>query len=86
MRFMLGALAGFDAAERLPLAEMPELDALMLHRLAELDHKVRTGYAAYDFQGVFQALFNFATVELSAFYFDIRKDSLYCDAPMSPKR
>lgn len=86
MRFMLGALAGFDAAERLPLAEMPELDALMLHRLAELDTRVRAGYAAYDFQGVFRALFDFATGDLSAFYFDIRKDALYCDAPTSPRR
>ncbi len=64
---------------------MPELERWVLHRLAELDHKVRTGYAAYDFQGVFQALFTFATVDLSAFYFDIRKDALYCDGA-SPRR
>jgi isoleucyl-tRNA synthetase len=47
--------------------------------MAELDDKVRAGYAAFDFQGVFSAIFNFATVDLSAFYFDIRKDALYCD-------
>ena len=47
---------------------------------------MREGYAAYDFQGVFQALFQFATVDLSAFYFDIRKDALYCDAADSPRR
>ena len=55
------------------------MERLILHRLAELDEVVRKGYAAYDFQGVFQALFQFATVDLSAFYFDIRKDALYCD-------
>ena len=56
------------------------------HVLAELDHVVRTGYAKYDFQGVFQKLFAFCTTDLSAVYFDIRKDALYCDAPDSPRR
>ncbi len=79
MRFMLGSLTHFKDADRVDPSEMPELERWVLHRLAELDHKVRTGYAAYDFQGVFQALFQFATVDLSAFYFDIRKDALYCD-------
>ncbi|MEM1065652.1 MAG: isoleucine--tRNA ligase [Pseudomonadota bacterium] len=81
MRFMLGNLDGFSEAERVAPEDMPELERWVLHRLAELDHKVRTGYTAYDFQGVFQALFNFATVDLSSFYFDIRKDALYCDGP-----
>ncbi|MFD1158594.1 isoleucine--tRNA ligase [Roseovarius aestuarii] len=85
MRFMLGALAHFNESDRVEPADMPELERWVLHRLAELDHRVRTGYAAYDFQGVFQALFNFATVELSAFYFDIRKDVLYCDGD-TPRR
>ncbi|SMX44140.1 isoleucine--tRNA ligase [Actibacterium lipolyticum] len=86
MRFMLGNLAGFSDAEKVEPADMPELERWVLHRLAELDHKVRTGYAAYDFQGVFQALFNFATVELSSFYFDVRKDALYCDGDDSLER
>lgn len=86
MRFMLGALDGFSEAERIAPAEMPELERWVLHRLAELDARVREGYAAYDFQGVFRALFDFATVDLSAFWFDIRKDALYCDAPGSPRR
>ena len=86
MRFLLGNLAGFDDAERVPLAEMPELERWVLHRLAELDAEVRKGYAAYDFQGVFQKLFTFATTDLSAVYFDIRKDALYCDAPSSQRR
>ena len=86
MRFMLGNLAGFSEAERIDPADMPELERWVLHRLAELDEKVRTGYDAYDFQGVYRALFEFATTDLSAFYFDIRKDALYCDAPDSLRR
>ncbi|MCG6904657.1 MAG: isoleucine--tRNA ligase, partial [Rhodobacter sp.] len=81
LRFMLGNLAEFSEADRVKPADMPELERWVLHRLAELDHKVRSGYAAYDFQGVFQAIFNFATIDLSSFYFDIRKDALYCDGP-----
>ncbi|MDO5648542.1 isoleucine--tRNA ligase [Paracoccus sp. (in: a-proteobacteria)] len=86
LRFMLGALAGFDDAERVDAADMPELEQWVLHRLAGLDHQVRRGYDAYDFQGVFQTLFQFCTVDLSAFYFDIRKDALYCDAAESLRR
>jgi isoleucyl-tRNA synthetase len=85
MRFMLGALAHFDEQDRTAPQDMPELERWVLHRLAELDEVVRKGYDAYDFQGVFQQLFNFATVELSAFYFDIRKDALYCDGD-TPRR
>jgi isoleucyl-tRNA synthetase len=58
----------------------------VLHRLAELDVEVRTGYAKYDFQGVFQKLFTFATTDLSQVFFDVRKDALYCDAPTSLRR
>ncbi|RMD95671.1 MAG: isoleucine--tRNA ligase, partial [Alphaproteobacteria bacterium] len=86
MRFMLGALSAFSEADRVEPAEMPELERWVLHRLAELDHKVREGYAAFDFQGVFSALFQFCTVELSAFYFDIRKDALYCDGAQDVRR
>ncbi|OED50604.1 isoleucine--tRNA ligase [Rhodobacteraceae bacterium (ex Bugula neritina AB1)] len=79
MRFMLGSLGDFSEDQRVEPADLPELEQWVLHRLAELDHKVRTGYQSFDFQGVFSAVFNFATVDLSAFYFDIRKDALYCD-------
>jgi isoleucyl-tRNA synthetase len=58
----------------------------VLHRLAALDAEVRRGYADYDYQAVFQKLFTFATGDLSAFYFDVRKDALYCDAAASPRR
>ncbi len=86
MRFMLGSLTGFTDADRVEPADMPELERWVLHRLAELDHKVREGYRKYDFQGVFQAVFTFATIDLSSFYFDIRKDALYCDADDSLNR
>ena len=58
---------------------MPELERLMLHRLAELDALVRQAYAEFDYKRIFAALNAFMTVDLSAFYFDIRKDALYCD-------
>ena len=86
MRYMLGALSHFTEADRIEPADMPELERYVLHRLAELDEVVRTGYDSYDFQGVFQQLFNFCTVELSAFYFDIRKDALYCDGDTQRRR
>jgi isoleucyl-tRNA synthetase len=79
MRFMLGSLGDFREDQRVEPADMPELEQWVLHRLAELDGQVRKGYQSFDFQGVFSAVFNFATVDLSAFYFDIRKDALYCD-------
>ncbi len=85
MRFLLGAVSHFEEADTVAPEDMPELERWVLHRLAELDKRVREGYAAYDFQGVMQVLFNFATVELSAFYFDIRKDALYCDGD-TPRR
>ena len=86
LRFMLGNLAGFSEAEKVAPADMPELEQWILHRLAQLDHAVRRGYEHFDFQGVFQTLFQFCTVDLSAFYFDIRKDALYCDPPSSTRR
>jgi isoleucyl-tRNA synthetase len=86
MRFMLGSLHDFTEADRIDPADMPELEQWVLHRLAELDTRVRAGYTAYDFQGVFQAIFTFATVDLSAFYFDVRKDVLYCDGDTVERR
>ncbi len=86
LRFLVANLKDWDPAERLEPAEMPELERWVLHRLAELDGQVREGYAAYDYQGVFQKLFTFATSDLSAYYFDVRKDALYCDAPGSRRR
>ncbi|HCP81548.1 MAG TPA: isoleucine--tRNA ligase, partial [Octadecabacter sp.] len=79
LRYMLGSLGDFDAAKAVKRDDMPELEQLILHKLAVLDGVVREGYAKYDFQGVFRAIFEFATLDLSSFYFDIRKDALYCD-------
>jgi len=86
MRFMLGSLSDFTESDRVDPADMPELERWVLHRLAELDQVVREGYAAFDFQRVFSAVFTFATVDLSAFYFDIRKDALYCDGDTERRR
>ncbi len=85
VRWMLGTLA-HDDGESVALADMPELERLMLHRLAELDEMVRTGYDAFEFKRITRALLDFMVVELSAFYFDIRKDALYCEGPASTKR
>ena len=79
LRWMLGSLAHFRDDDRVAPAKMPELERLMLHRLAELDAQVRQDYADFDYKRIVAALNTFMTVDLSAFYFDIRKDALYCD-------
>lgn len=87
LRWSLGTLSHHDRdRDFMAAADMPELERYMLHRLAELNDTVRTAYDGFDFQKVFQTLFAFATVDLSAFYFDVRKDALYCDAPSSARR
>jgi isoleucyl-tRNA synthetase len=86
LRWMLGNLAHFQAADRIVPEKMPELERLMLHRLAELDQQIRVAYADFDYKRIFAALSAFMTVDLSAFYFDIRKDALYCDPYSSVTR
>ena len=86
MRFILGSLSETSESEKVEPKDMPELEQWILHRLSELDERVRKGYSEYDFQGVFQSVFTFATVELSSFYFDIRKDVLYCDGDTLERR
>ena len=86
LRWMLGNLAHFEAADRVSFEQMPELERLMLHRLSDLDALVRTAYKDFDYKRIFAALNAFMTVDLSAFYFDIRKDALYCDPYSSLKR
>jgi isoleucyl-tRNA synthetase len=86
MRFLLGALSDFSEADRVAPADMPELERWVLHRIAELDVQVRKGYDTYDFPGVWKAIFEFCTVDLSAFYFDVRKDALYCDGDTARRR
>ncbi|SFS83130.1 isoleucine--tRNA ligase [Brevundimonas viscosa] len=85
-RYLLGALAGFDEAERLPYDRMPPLEKFILHRLWELDRDVRLAYESYRFQDVIRPVLEFCSNDLSALYFDIRKDSLYCDRPDADRR
>tara|TARA_R110000868_G_scaffold7071_10_gene38716 strand:+ start:1337 stop:4360 length:3024 start_codon:yes stop_codon:yes gene_type:complete len=80
IRWMLGALSHFDPkTDRIEPSAMPELERYMLHQLRNLEQTVNDGYDAYDFKKVFSALSRFMNLDLSAFYFDVRKDTLYCD-------
>jgi len=79
LRYLLGALNGFADREHVAPADMPELERWVLHRLHEIDAVVRAAIEAYDFHTMFTELHNFCAVDLSAFYFDVRKDALYCD-------
>jgi isoleucyl-tRNA synthetase len=79
LRFLLGNLAHYEPHRAVPRGDMPELERYMLHRLTELDRLVREGYDSFNFKHIFHALLNFCVNDLSAFYFDIRKDALYCD-------
>ena len=81
LRYLLGALDGFDAAEKTAYADMPELEKWVLHRLASIDMAIRKMTEIYDFHGIFSELHQFCNTDLSAFYFEIRKDTLYCDRP-----
>jgi isoleucyl-tRNA synthetase len=86
MRYLLGAVAGYSKDEAIAVADMPELERYMLHRLHETGEAVRRGYENFDFKRAYWALVNFMTIDLSAFYFDIRKDALYCDPLSSIRR
>jgi len=85
-RYLLGALDGFADAERVEPAAMPELERYILHRLRMLDTELREAIGGYDFGRYSRLLTDFAQDELSAFFFDVRKDSLYCDAAADPTR
>jgi isoleucyl-tRNA synthetase len=86
MRYMLGNLVGFTDGERLGEDQMPELERWVLHRLYELDSMIKSKTNTYDFNPVFQALYQFCIVDLSNFYFEIRKDCFYCDHPDDERR
>jgi isoleucyl-tRNA synthetase len=86
LRWMLGSLAHFREEDRVEAADMPELERFVLHRLAELDEEIRQAYAAFDYKRVVALLNGFMTSDLSAFYFDVRKDALYCDPISSVRR
>lgn len=86
-RYLLGALDGFAEEERITdITAMPELERYMLALLAKLDGELRQAVEDFDFNGYTRAVGDFCNNDLSAFYFDIRKDCLYCDAPTDPKR
>ncbi len=86
LRWMLGSLAHRVPGDDVPFEDMPELERLILHRLAELDGEIREAYAAYDTKRVVALLNGFMTGDLSSFYFDVRKDALYCDPISSVTR
>jgi len=85
IRWMLGTLS-HDEGDEVAYADLPQLERYMLHRLVELEALVNRGYDDFDFKTIARALVDFASVDLSAFYFDIRKDALYCDSPSSIRR
>jgi isoleucyl-tRNA synthetase len=86
IRYLLGALADFDDAERVEPKDMPPLERYVLHRLWELDAVARDGYRSYAFADVIRPLADFCSNDLSALFFDIRRDALYCDRPDSARR
>jgi isoleucyl-tRNA synthetase len=86
LRYLLGNLKGFKESERVPVKELPELERWVLHRMGELDKRVREACESFEFHTLFADLHAFCSTDLSAFYFDVRKDSLYCDAPDSLRR
>jgi isoleucyl-tRNA synthetase len=86
LRWMLGSLAHRVPGDDVPFQKMPELERLILHRLAQLDGEIREAYATYDTKRIVALLNGFMTGDLSAFYFDVRKDALYCDPISSVTR
>jgi isoleucyl-tRNA synthetase len=86
LRFLLGNLNGFDDTEKVDVADMPEMERWVLHRLWQMDKLLRQACDDLHFHSTFAELHNFCTVDLSAFYFDMRKDSLYCDRADDIKR
>ncbi len=86
LRYLLGALDGFEAVERVEVAAMPPLERYILHRLWTLDGHVRAAYGRFDFADVVRPLADFCSNDLSALFFDVRRDALYCDSPDSIRR
>ena len=72
--------------EDIDIDQLPELEQFMLHKIYSLNLKFKKYFEDYDFHNLYKELLNFCTVDLSSFYFDIRKDVLYCDPKDSEKR
>ena len=85
LRYLLGNLAHYEPGFEVAHADMPELERWVLHRVAEIDAEVRAAYNAFDFKKAYRLLADFCSNDLSAIYFDIRKDTLYCEAYSSVK-
>ncbi|WP_440938753.1 isoleucine--tRNA ligase [Candidatus Pelagibacter sp.] len=88
-RYLLGNLNdNFEQIdlEKIKIENLPELEQFMLHKIFNLNSKFNKCFKDYDFHNLYKELLNFCTVDLSAFYFDIRKDTLYCDPINSEKR
>jgi len=88
-RYLLGNLNDefeYINLETLKINELPELEQYMLHKIFHLNENFKDYFSSYDFHNLYKELLNFCTVDLSAFYFDIRKDTLYCDSKNSQKR
>ena len=88
-RYLLGNLNdNFEIIdlEKIELNNLPDLEQYMLHKLYSLNNNFKKYFENYDFHNLYKELLNFCTVDLSAFYFDIRKDTLYCDSLDDPKR
>ena len=85
-RYLIGNLNGFNENEKISFEEFPELEKYILHRLWEVDHLIEENVKTFNFHQMFTTLFNFCSNDLSAFYFDIRKDVIYCDSYNSIKR
>ena len=86
LRYLLGALEGYNAADAVSAEEMPELERYMLHLLTEVDEAVMAAYQVFDFKSAWRKVLEFCSIDLSAFYLDIRKDSLYCDGAIDERR
>jgi len=86
IRFTIGALNDYSESESIDIELMPELERWVLHRIKELDALLKKSVRNYTFQGFYSELHTFCSSDLSAFYFDIRKDSLYCDDFENEKR
>ena len=79
LRYLLGALNHFEEGEKIDFNEMPELEQWVLHRVSELSKKIEENTKEFNLHDIYTDIHNFCTIDLSAFYFDIRKDTLYCD-------
>jgi isoleucyl-tRNA synthetase len=86
LRYLIGNLDGFSESERVQPADMPELERWVLHRMWEIDRAIMPAIRRYDLMSVYRELYRFCEIDLSAFYFDVRKDVLYCDRPDSDRR